>query len=252
MNHEVKTHMKKGFTLIELMLAMTFISLLLVAIAMTIVQIANTYNRGTMTKDINQSSREISDELQSSITSSGSFSTDPSQHHYVEQDWGGRLCVGNYSYIWNYPKAINVATLNPSRNVFKTPTVSGAPLAFNTVANKYEISLVKVVDTGSSYCIPTSAGVYPPVDQTKATELLRSGDHSFVLHYFDITEASSDTVSAQSLYKITFVLGTSDTSALTGTDAAIKCIAPGDPGSDADYCNVQKFTLVLRVASGVN
>ena len=57
-----------GFTLIELMLAMTFISVLLLAIAMTIIQIGTIYNRGVTLKEVSQAARSISDELNRSIT----------------------------------------------------------------------------------------------------------------------------------------------------------------------------------------
>ena len=92
----------KGFTIIELLLAMTFISALLLAIALTIVQVANIYNRGIILKEVNQTSRAISDELESSLRSSSTFSTEADDKRYVNNQWGGRMCLGQYSYIWNY------------------------------------------------------------------------------------------------------------------------------------------------------
>ena len=84
MNHVDKT---KGFTLIELMLSMTFISILLVAIAVTIIQISNVYNRGITLKEVNQAGRSLSNELQRSITSGAPFMIEEGDgSRYVKQE----------------------------------------------------------------------------------------------------------------------------------------------------------------------
>src|SRR6218665_2336873 len=106
------TSMKRtgGFTLIELMLSMTFVSVLLLAIAMTIIQMATIYNKGMTVKEVNQTSRDISDDLKRSFSASQVFvvNTDPAidSTDYVRiklgsEIVGGRLCTGTYSYIWN-------------------------------------------------------------------------------------------------------------------------------------------------------
>jgi hypothetical protein len=267
------TQSMRGFTIIELMLAMAFISMLLLAIALTLVQIANIYNHGNISKDVNTSSRAISDELTSAFTSSGSFSLLPADHHYVVMSRsgipiGGRLCMGEYSYIWNYAAALSpVGTYpNPSpdttRNIYNLPGATPSQLAatnyvqVGSTAARHEISLVKAPDASGAYCIPTALtpSGYPNINPVGATELLRTGDHGIVLHYLSITTAATatDSLSAQQLYKITFVLGTPDVNAVPGALANITCKAPGTAGADINYCSVQKFTLVLRVVSGVN
>ena len=110
MNHD-KT---RGFTLIELMLAMTFIAFLLVAIAMVTVQISNIYNKGITLREVNQAGRSVADEIQRSISSSIPFDVTPkvdaspatAASKYVVRDGGGRLCLGQYTYAWNYGKSI--------------------------------------------------------------------------------------------------------------------------------------------------
>jgi prepilin-type N-terminal cleavage/methylation domain-containing protein len=54
---------KKGFTLIELMLAMSFISVLLLSIAMVGIQAGKMYSRGIVLRDVNQAGRDISDTI---------------------------------------------------------------------------------------------------------------------------------------------------------------------------------------------
>jgi prepilin-type N-terminal cleavage/methylation domain-containing protein len=240
---------QKGFTLIELMLAMTFISMLLLAIALTIVQIANIYNKGIITKEVNQTSRAISDEFSLAMRSSGSFSLDPSAHNYVSSAWGGRLCVGQYSYIWNYGKAL--ATQDVNRNQYSGPNTSGNSVTSGGVT-RYEISLVKVPDAGGAYCVPNGGGVYPKINPANAVELLRTGDHGLVLHHLTVTSVASgtDALSSQQLYKFSYTIGTSDIKALNSDQTL--CNGPGVPGSDLNYCVIDQFTIVLRVVNGVN
>lgn len=248
MNHKAN-RLKKGFTLIELMLAMTFISMLLLTIALTIVQIANIYNKGIITKEVNQSSRAISDEFSLAMRSSGSFSLDASAHKYVSSTWGGRLCMGQYSYIWNYGKAL--ASQDPNRNQYSGPATSGNSVISGGVT-RYEISLVKAPDAGGAYCVPNGVGVYPKINPAGAVELLRTGDHGLVLHNVTVTSVASgtDALSSQQLYKVSYTIGTSDINALNSDQSL--CKGPGQPGSDLNYCAVEQFTIVLRVVSGVN
>lgn len=237
---------KKGFTLIELMLAMTFISMLLLAIALTIVQIANIYNKGIITKEVNQTSRAISDELSLAMRSSGTFSLSTK---YVQSPWGGRLCMGQYSYIWNYGKAL--ASQDANRNQYSGPAPSGNTVVSGGIT-RYEISLVKVPDAGGSYCVANGSGTYPKIDPTNAIELLRTGDHALVLHNLTVTSVPSgaDALSSQQLYKVSYTIGTSDMNALNSDQTL--CKGPGVAGSDLNYCVVSQFTIVLRVVNGVN
>ena len=259
MNHEVNTQptsgSTKGFTIIELLLAMTFISVLLLAIAMTIVQIANIYNRGMILKEVNITSRAIDDELTSALRTNGSFSLDASANRYVNNAWGGRLCVGQYSYVWNYVKALN--EVNTNRNQYSSANGSGNIVKDTNGTVRSEVGFVKVSDSSGAYCTPDATGRYPNVNPANATEILKAGDHNLGLHYFTVvsTTTAKDSLSSQQLYKFSYVLGTSDLGALN-VDAAnptkTSCKAPGQAGSDLNYCSVQQFGLVLRVVSGVN
>ena len=54
---------KKGFTIMELMLAMGVIAFLLLSVAGLIIQMTNTITRGTTYKDLNATSRTINADL---------------------------------------------------------------------------------------------------------------------------------------------------------------------------------------------
>jgi hypothetical protein len=216
------------------MLAMTFISILLVAIAVTIIQISNIYNHGITLKEVNQAGRSLAADLQRSVRASSQFDISNGGNHYIQQgDWGGRLCLGNYSYIWNYGKAINDNDPNESNlNVYTSDT--GIAIRF-----------VKVIDPSSSYCLNPAKKVEP----SEAIDLVNVGDHNLAVHNFTVTsgENAVDTRTGQRLYSIKFVIGTNDTNALDGG----VCKSPGTPGADPSYCSVQEFNVVARAGNAV-
>jgi hypothetical protein len=253
---------KNGFTLIELMLAMGFVSALLIAIAMTVIQIGNIYNRGLTLKEVNQSGRVIVSELQRSIAASTPFDADPGVgskylkemtniselKRYVTQDWGGRLCVGQYSYIWNYGEYVyNAVKTNnySSLNVY-SGTNSDVPIRF-----------VKVYDPTAGYCTPTN-NLLPDIELSDSSELLDESQHNLVIHYFLVstTSTSSDTAfdskTGQRLYNINFLLGTNDwsgDSTLSGSGLDVACKPPNENGSDPSYCSVSQFNIVARAGN---
>jgi len=222
---------KSGFTLIELMLAMGFVSVLLIAIAMTVIQIGNIYNRGLTLKEVNQAGRSLSSELQRSISESAPFNISPGEgNRYIKQTWGGRLCLGNYSYIWNYGKDIKSG--NSNLNVYSNPN---SPIRF-----------VKVTDPNTSYCKdPTSK-----INSSDAVELINVDQHDLVVHSFNIGgDASADnTRIGQRLYYIDFVIGTNDGNALM-VESGVSCKPPSYIGSDLAYCSVNQFNIVARAGN---
>lgn len=231
MNHGLKT---KGFTLIELMLAMTFISVLLLAIAMTVIQISNTYNRGITLKDVNQAGRTMVSELQRSIGESAPFSIAAGTgSHFVDKDWGGRLCIGKYTYAWNYGSTLNQS--NPLNiNKYSSAQTSLPPVHF-----------VKISDPDSSYCWDLSKDI----DASQSTELLMSSDHDLAIQKLTITSEPTviDTKTNEQLYSLTFYIGTNDPTALK--DNMTACREPGEAGADSAYCSVQEFSIVIRAGS---
>lgn len=130
---------KQGFTIIELMLAMTFVATLLISIAVVTINIVSIYQRGLAIKAVNNVGRSLIEELTTSINSApavdttslcnhlassgigytGSESvkecTDNHAYRYVYNDradsenhqYSGVFCTGNYSYLWNTEYGIN-------------------------------------------------------------------------------------------------------------------------------------------------
>lgn len=227
MNH---VNHKHGFTLIELMLAMGFVSTLLIAIAMTVIQMGNIYNKGLTLKEVNQAGRSMASDFQKSIAQSKPFDIEVGVGtRYIKQAWGGRLCIGQYSYIWNYGSAIYEADVT-SLNVYSDPN------------SDKMIRFVKVNDPNASYCTISQK----KVDYDNAVELLSVGEHNLAIHDFSISSSDSttDTKTGQQLYSLEFIVGTNDQSALTSASGDMMCIVPGQTGADPAYCSVSRFNIV--------
>lgn len=244
---------QRGFTLIELMLSMTFVSVLLLAIAMTVIQMGTIYNRGMTLKELNQTSRDIADDLRRTVASSELFTinTDGSDSaNYVTVKTGanivgGRLCTGSFTYIWNIAKAIEGSDANATKVITSGSGTVGDPIRF-----------VRVPDTAKKYCAKASGVLVNKniafTDSQTMVDLLKAGDHSLALQRLTVSAADSayDASTNQRLYMVNYTLGTGATSAMDATQSS--CLPPGTANSNITYCNVQAFSLILRVGNTVN
>lgn len=232
-----RAKMRRGFTIIELMLAMTFISMLLVAIAMTTIQISNIYTKGLTLREVDQAARVISDELQRTIAAAAPFDVTPrvddspatATSKYVVRDGGGRLCLGRYSYVWNYGKALSGG--------------AGAPAIFNRYDDGSEVRFAKVTDAGGALCADATL----VVKKADAKDLLVSGDRDLVIHTFTIAQTGNDEEDNQALYAITMTIGTNDRQQLTTDDTS--CKPPAEGIGDEAYCSVNQFEIIARAGN---
>jgi prepilin-type N-terminal cleavage/methylation domain-containing protein len=234
MNHDKK----QGFTLIELMLAMTFIAVLLVAIAATTIQISNIYTKGITLREVNQAGRAVSDELQRNIASSTPFDVTPkvdtspatATSKYVKMDGGGRLCLGNYTYAWNFGSALNGG--------------AGAPAIYNQyIGDATPVRFVKVSDASGALC----AALDQKIDKNAAVEMLSSGDRDLVMHSFTITKTSDDPNTGQAIYGISMLIGTNDKAQLLTNNTS--CKPPADGAGNEGYCSVNQFDIIARAGN---
>lgn len=248
MNHV--DNKQAGFTLIELTLAMAFISALLLAIAMTIIQMSQTYNKGMVIKEVNQTARDINDALRRTIADTAQ--TDLSGG-YVTTPSGGRLCLGNYSYIWN--TAEGLANGDTALAKFEPNATAGWSDA--TI-----LRLVRVEDTARIYCAISPLGSLlqkdiRAEDASKTDILLETGEHTINVLAIEVSpttiapaDTNYDAATGQGLITVTYRLGVGDIQAMTADQTA--CLPPSDPNSDIAYCAVQEFTIALRAGNGVN
>ncbi len=241
MNHANNSRRTEGFTIIELTLAMAFIAALLLAIAMTVIQIGAMYGRGMMLKETNQTARVIIDDIRRTITGGAAFSD--TEDYVVFDNVGGRICTGTYSYVWN----VGAAQSTNGNNVA------------HYEGDATVIRLVKIADGSKSYCQRNAAGNVakrdiPASERSLARELINAGDRDLALHQLRIntSQSAEDTLTGQRLYSMNFIIGTNDQAALqtdTTTGEKVACLAPGQPNADPLYCSVREFTLVVRTGN---
>ncbi|MBH1956694.1 hypothetical protein I8H84_03915 [Candidatus Saccharibacteria bacterium] len=236
----------RGFTLVELLLAMSFVSLLLMAIALTVLKMGDMYTQGLTLKEVNLAGKSVSDDIGRSIAAATELSVDGSTATGFQEQKvgatvvGGRLCTGTVTYVWNLGREIREDNLT-------------------TLANRYAggdtraIRMIKVVDVGGVYC-----GVdLPDIEPTKATDMLPEGDLQLAVQSFAIKQVAHNDVSQQSMFQVILELGTNDQDALqsiTDTESSIptittSCKPPNDEGSRQEYCAINKFEFTARVGS---
>ena len=224
---------KQGFTLIELMLAMTFISILLLSITMVGIQAGRMYSRGVVLRDVNQAGRDISDMFRRDFlqANAGKINITGLRVPNNENWTTGRLCLGAHSYVWNNPKYLDDPSLLGANRLFK---VDGNP-----------INLVRVVDADGGLCKRDGSGRYPEtVDMAKSSNLLKpisSGDGSIGIHNVTLEKITSDS-SREALYRLTFTLGTSKMSEIRNSS----CKAPDEAESNFEFCAINKFEMIVR------
>ncbi len=233
-----------GFTLIELMLAMAFVSVLLLAIATIAIQTGKLYNRGLTLKSINQSGREISDSLRRDFlqANAGKISGNANSAVVMVQaggaDRSGRLCLGDYSYVWNVPKVVSGEVKSGAGIITEVGGPhSGRPINF-----------ARVIDPDGMLCQKneTTGAYMSTVATDKVTHLLKpagSNDVVLAIHQMKAARVAGGS-GADSLYRLEFVLGTSQLEAVNTANGT--CKPPADNSENLDFCAINSFEMIVR------
>jgi type II secretory pathway pseudopilin PulG len=237
-----KNSKQTGFTVIELILAMGFITALMLGIALAVIQVATTYNKGVTLTEVNQAGRTLSTEVSGAISQSGKFDV---TQHFRSTSTGGRICTGQYTYMWNYARALEDNELAQLTHF----DGSTEPIYF-----------AKVKDPDQLYCQMSSDTQYAALiiateDAVDSSELLKPGERDLKVYQFNVAlaENGQDALSGQEMYAASFTIGAGRMSAVDDTDPEnVTCRPPADPASDPAYCAIQKFDLVIRAGNGVN
>lgn len=224
---------RQGFTLVELSLVMAFLSVLLLAILYTTLQMGKLYTKGITNRTINQVGRELSDTLRRDFA--GASLNRIVVPHVVGEGsaLSGRICLGSVSYVWN------------------TVSVVNQPTGTAITRNSTPISLERVVDGSSQMCTVQDSGSYItelPSD-LPSTSLLSTDARSLAI--YAITVSPIATSAESGLYEIKMTVGTNDASA-TQQDGSqsVQCKPPTDSSSDFNYCSVADFDIIVRVGGG--
>lgn len=233
---------QRGFTIVELMIAVAFISVLLVLIAISTMYVSNIFTKGITLRTVNQAGRLVIDDMRRSVAESPVILRSGT-HDFLSAARpsttakSGYFCTGRYSYVWNLGHNLQSDTPSTSQLLYS----DGSPIRF-----------ARFEDPSGQICLY-------PTDRTKrqkgqAVELLSSGDRDLVLGSLSVIERSTDPTTEQALYEVNMVIRTNDAKALT-TDRA-RCRAPGELETDADansdaYCAVNSFSFITRAGSRI-
>lgn len=220
---------KNGFTLVELMLAMAFLSLLLIAIATTAMYMSRLFDKGQTLKQVNQSGREVSDAIRRDARAASGLT-----EYWVRPNAPdnptrlGRMCFGSVSYVWNEASRLQA---NVGVRYGNNP---GAP----------QVILARMNDPGGEFCRKNASGVYPTAVPASATEMLNTDGRDLAIYALSF-EPLINVAGTQMMYTLRFTLGTNETGTIDTASAS--CRAPDDAQSDFNFCAVNNFEQVIYV-----
>lgn len=278
---------KKGFTMVELSLALVFISIILITIAWLTMHITSIYEKGLAMKAVNSTAKELIDDFSRSIAGSpartvqsqcltkytfsnsptspyGSCVSDNARKFTYQQRYGrvrikgksnqitvpvnGVFCTGRYSYIWNTAYALNTEDYISTTD-YKA-TFNYAPTS--------EFRLLKVQDYTKTICSEhVRSDIYAydasmdftlPSEPGVVVDLLDSSENNLALYDMSVFKPTIHKITSAGFYSGSFILAT-----LRGgvdiTTAGDFCTEPPD-GLDTDftYCSINKFNFSMRAA----
>lgn len=214
---------KSGFTIVELMLAMSFVSILLLAIAAATIFVSNIYTRGITLREVNQIGRSVTSDIYRTVGNSAPI---------VSSDYAGatngghsgRLCLGAYTYIWNYGEALRDGSSPIYRHANNTP-----------------VRFARVSDAGKTLCTTPTTTLSA---SRHAVELLDAGERNLVIHKFSLANGTAvSAATGQGLHAISFIIGTNSGGESIST---ANCQPPSSVTSDTQYCAVNMFEIIAR------
>lgn len=237
----IDTHSRNsGFTLVELMLAMSFLAMLLLMISLLVLQVSMIYNKGLTLKAVNESGQLISSEIQRRLSTAPRETVDhfekKSQDGSKEQ--GGRICADNVVYAWNITGA----------------SASDAPNRYTGSDSETPIRFIKFTGSREEYCVVDQGQTAPSgeINRDEVTELINPETEGLVIRSFTFnaiggsegTNINGDR--SQALYRVAFTIGT-DTIDLIDSNSNT-CRPPAE--AKQEFCAVNEFSFIARSTSG--
>lgn len=282
----MKEH-KKGFTIIEITLAMTFLAILMVSIATLIMRVTNIYQKGLAMRAINATGTEIIEDITRTVGAASYLVDIHSQdaelggngvmeydnnYKLVEKyyydytvynenhngknfnvQYFGVLCTGDYSYIWNTARA-----LDPDFTAKNFITVNGEKVKMVRVYDREQTQCNKdkngsVANLAKRNYLPVTINV--PADNV--VELINNDEMDLALYEFNVTPATQSAITRQSFISANFILAT--------RQGGININANGDfcrgednefkdeyEGTMFNYCAVNKFSFSARTGGNAD
>ena len=239
---------KRGFTIVELAIAMAFISVLLLSIVMISIQAGKMYSRGIALRSVNQSGRSIDTVMRQDFLQTNSRQVSKNSDNTlifttnniiggVSKPINRRFCLGSYSYIWNTPEVID--------------SDGGTYDESAVVLSEKPINFARVVDPNAILCEVDASGKY--LNELDAfidgvTHLLKmpdaDGEVVLAVHSLQFLPVAVIDDQPEALYRITMTIGTSKMSEINTADQS--CRPPAEGESNFEFCAINQFDTIVR------
>ncbi len=231
----------RGFTIIELSLAMTFVSVLLLAIVLTAMQAGRVYNKGLVLESVNQAGRDIGDTIRRDFLDANAaelreWAGEDNELVTILGEGGsprsGRFCLGNYSYVWNVPDAFRVGD----------PVTDGLVKSSGDIVN-----FVRVSDQGAALCSSSTAPSLDVSGMAPTSLLDNKGNKGVVLAIYNfsvqpVAVSPGGDGASEGVFRVNYTIGTSE----TGEIASGACRPPADETANDQFCAINKFEMIVR------
>lgn len=227
-----------GFTLIELTLAITFFSILLMSILTLTISAGRLYIKGDTNKTINQAGRDFADTVRRDLLATGMGTITPTITigDGASTLSSGRICLGTVTYLWNTADLLNS----------ETPAANNAKVRMGSATGK-PIKFVRIVRPLQSYCQLSGSGYPMTIPSTEsATELFDGTDRDYALYAMAFTQVALS--GDRGMYRVSYTLGTNEKDT-TEKDASgyIRCKPNNAVLANFDYCSVNDFETLVRI-----
>lgn len=236
----------QGFTIVELTIAVAFLSVLMLAILTISMAAGKMYVKGDTNKAINQAGRDFSDIIRRDFLAAGVGTiTPPVIKNVGTADnplISGRMCLGTVDYLWN-----TAALLNSDSSA-----AEGAKIRISDGSDTRPIKFVRITNS-PGYCSesPAGSGNYPMVIPATAdtTELFGGSGREYALYNMSLRElARSD---QRGIYQLSYTLGTNerDTTELVpdANGTYVRCKTDDNVAANFNYCSVSDFDTLIRI-----
>jgi len=288
--HNTKT--RGGFTLVELLFAMAFLSVLLLVIAYLVIYIITIYQKGLTLRAVSSTGRQLIDDVNRSIITApflpvllpsddrgapgideadilrarnryyfqvtSSYEVNGNTNQYPAY---GAFCTGSYSYLWNTAYA-----LNSDEGALINFSYMDDPQNTGTLSRQIlnDFRLIKIYDQAREICssaIDMTTGEIDPGETDfmlaihpteKPYILIHADEADLALYDFQVLPATQNSTTGQTFYSATFILAT----LRGGIDIMSNGTFCSEVGvylsSGFSYCAVNKFNFSMRASGARN
>jgi type II secretory pathway pseudopilin PulG len=252
---------RKGFTIIELLLAMTFVAVLMITVAFLVIRITAIYQKGLTLRSVNQVGRNIMDEFNRAVANSPVDDELSSRDRYFYSvpktgtQMQGAFCTGRYSFLWNTGTAIN----------------GDKRIRFKNTKGEFTFRLLRVNDSGRKVCdklktlggskaidfstiielkdiIPQEMLTLSGADDAPTTEGAAESD--LVLYDMRVFPPTINRLTGHVFYSATFILGTMRGIDINATSNYCENISE-TLNTDFSYCSINKFNFAMTTSGSV-